>query len=70
MRYRGLEKNAAQVFTLFALANFYLEAGVGRNMRVDLSAGWEGMRKSPHSDEESLVDEPDVTDSAKNSTIF
>ena len=30
-------------------------------MRVDLSAGWEGMRKSPHSDEESLVDEPDVT---------
>ena len=24
MRYRGLEKNAAQVFTLFALANFYL----------------------------------------------
>ena len=30
-------------------------------MRVDLSAGWEGMRKSPHSDEESLVDESDVT---------
>ncbi len=24
VRYRGLEKNAAQVFTLFALANFYL----------------------------------------------
>ena len=24
VRYRGLEKNGAQVFTLFALANFYL----------------------------------------------
>ena len=24
VRYRGLAKNAAQVFTLFALANFYL----------------------------------------------
>ena len=24
VRYRGLEKNTAQVFTLFALANFYL----------------------------------------------
>ena len=24
VRYRGLEKNAAQVFALFALANFYL----------------------------------------------
>ena len=24
VRYRGLEKNATQVFTLFALANFYL----------------------------------------------
>ena len=24
VRYRGLEKNAAQAFTLFALANFYL----------------------------------------------
>ena len=62
VRYRGLEKNGAQVFTLFALANFYLaRRGIGRNMRVDLSAGWEGMRKSPHSDEESLVDESDVT---------
>ena len=30
-------------------------------MRVDLSAGWEGMRKSPHSDEESVVGQPDVT---------
>ena len=24
VRYRGLAKNAAQIFTLFALANFYL----------------------------------------------
>ena len=30
-------------------------------MRVDLSAGWDGMRKSLHSYEESVVDEPDVT---------
>ena len=37
------------------------QAGIGRNMRIDLPAGWEGMRKSPHSDEENLVDEPDVT---------
>ena len=37
------------------------QAGVDRNMRVDLSAGWDGMRKSPHNDEESVVDESDVT---------
>ena len=24
VRYRGLQKNAAQVYTLFALANFYM----------------------------------------------
>ena len=62
VRYRGLEKNAAQVFTLFCPGQFLPgQAGVGRNMRVDLSAGWEGMRKSLHGDEERLVGESDVT---------
>ena len=34
----GYRKHAAQVFTLFALANFYLVSGIGRNMRINLSA--------------------------------
>ena len=37
------------------------QAGLSGGLRGNLSAGWERMRKSPHSDEESLVDESDVT---------
>ena len=51
VRYRGLEKNAAQAFTLFDLSYFYKVRRVSlTHVRVDLSGGWDGAEKSLNSD--------------------
>ena len=41
-----------------SLAGERREAGLGRHLRVDLSADWHGTRKSLHTDAERIVDEP------------
>ena len=62
MRYLGLAKYTAQVFTLFALANFYLSR---RELAVTLGSIFlqvvEVLIKLLHGDEEGLVNSPNVT---------